>query len=110
MLGSKLIIAIGDKINNMAIKVLYYVLLPIPLFWLWVGLITLLLGNYDPQTLGDAVFFLFVLIVTAMFVFIPYIQSLIVLAVRRAKKNRTISKTETEIETGYIPNDEDNAQ
>ena len=57
MLGSKLIIAIGDKINNMAIKVLYYVLLPIPLFWLWVGLITLLLGNYDPQTLGDAVFF-----------------------------------------------------
>ncbi len=110
MLGSKLIIAIGDKINNMAIKVLYYVLLPIPLFWLWVGLMALILGDFDPKTLSEGLAFLFVLIAGAMFVSIPYIQSLVVLAVRRAKKNRTISKTETEIETGYIPNDEDNAQ
>lgn len=93
---SMLMIKIGDKISNRLLAMAYYTCLPIifiSLILLMWAAMSMLLGCL-PETdefgtaIGQALFFVMWAIAVAVFIAIPYIQTIIVLGLRRITGNR----------------------
>lgn len=92
---SRKMIQIGDKLPNLFLRVLYYiVLLPLVLIiWLgiWAAIESIVDANARPhqemgEALSDAFMALFWGAVFMIFVLVPYIQSLLVLLLRKVLK------------------------
>lgn len=88
---SKKIIKIGDRIPNIILRVVYYLVLLV----VFVAIPTLLYSfiSHNPHfsdgaSLGDAVLMFILGCAFFIFVIIPYIQAVIILIVRRIMKNR----------------------
>ena len=93
---SKKMIAVGDKISNSFLKILYYVFM-LPILLLLVYLVCLLIVFLDEQkatsshqdmgeALSEAVKVIALYIVSFIVFIVPYIQSLIVLFFRKIEK------------------------
>ena len=90
-IACKFLLKIGDNISNIFLKILYYVIIPIILllFCLLIYWIGFLIFDAFPTpnelgpALGQALMFLFIIIVICMFIVIPYIQALIILVLRK---------------------------
>lgn len=88
---SKKIIKLGDNIKNKALKILFYMFLPIVLLLLSVEvatIIALIFQNFLPnKSLGQGLLVLFLLSIIMIAIILPYIQTIIVLITRRIKKD-----------------------
>lgn len=89
---SKKLVNIGDKIENRLLRILYYIIiLPIIIFAFFLAIYAFVIFIYvtipKPSefsaALGQAFFALFVATVGAICIIVPYIQTLIVLILRR---------------------------
>ena len=94
---SRKMIQIGDKISNRFLRVLYYIgLLPLVLIiWLgiWAVIEAIVDANDQPyqemgEALSDALMALFWGAVFMIFVLVPYVQSLLVLLLRKVLKKK----------------------
>ena len=90
---SRLLINIGNKLESKLLKILYYVIaLPILVFMLILGIYTIFIINTIPTpnefgaALGQALLGLFCIAVGTICVIVPYIQTLIVLVLKRFVK------------------------
>ncbi len=97
ILGTRLsirIIKTGDRIKNKLVKVLYYIGLPIALIcltglvWAVMAVVNGKLANTDDigTSFGQSYLLAIVAIDVCIFAIIPYIQTIIVLALRKFKK------------------------
>lgn len=97
ILGTRLsirIIKTGDRIKNKLVKVLYYIGLPIALIcltglvWVVMAVVNGKLANTDDigTSFGQSYLLAIVAIDVCIFAIIPYIQTIIVLALRKFKK------------------------
>lgn len=97
ILGTRLsirIIKTGDRIKNKLVKVLYYIGLPIALIcltglvWAVMAVVNGKLANTDDigTSFGQSYLLAIVAIAVCIFAIIPYIQTIIVLALRKFKK------------------------
>ncbi len=95
---SRKMIQIGDKISNKFLRVLYYImLLPLVLvIWLaiWAVIEYIVDANDRPhqemgEALSDALMALFWGAVFMVFVLVPYVQSLLVLLLRKTLKKKS---------------------
>lgn len=97
ILGTRLsirIIKTGDRIKNKLVKVLYYIGLPIALIcltglvWVVMAVVNGKLANTDDigTSFGQSYLLAIVAIAVCIFAIIPYIQTIIVLALRKFKK------------------------
>lgn len=97
ILGARLsirIIKTGDRIKNKLVKVLYYIGLPIALIcltglvWVVMAVVNGKLANADDigTSFGQSYLLAIVAIDVCIFAIIPYIQTIIVLALRKFKK------------------------
>ena len=93
---SRWLINIGNKLKNILLKILYYVIaLPIISFLLFYGICAIIFfisgsiptSNEMSAALGQGLTFLFWITVGFICVFLPYIQTLIVLILNRFVKN-----------------------
>ena len=88
---SKKIIKLGDNIKNKALKILFYMFLPIVLLLLSVEvatIIALIFQNFLPnKSLGQGLLVLFLLSIIMIAIILPYNQTIIVLITRRIKKD-----------------------
>lgn len=88
------IIKTGDRIKNKLVKVLYYIGLPIALIcltglvWAVMAVVNGKLANTDDigTSFGQSYLLAIVAIAVCIFAIIPYIQTIIVLALRKFKK------------------------
>ena len=80
---SRKIIEIGNKIPNILLKVSYYVLLPIIILIICIGLLWIMELLPSSVSLGNALLLLFVIVVLCVCVILPYVQSLVVLFIRK---------------------------
>ncbi len=84
---AKKIIDIGNKIENKIFKLLYYsIVLPIIVIVLIILTYTIIIfisDNYASLSLSQALFGLFLIIVGAICIIVPFAQSLIVLILRK---------------------------
>ena len=91
MFISKKIIKIGDNIKNKLLKILYYIFLPIVLLLIcfiiynfsFFVLENILRLNDCTLSLGEGLLVLFGIILICMFILIPYIETIIVLMLKR---------------------------
>ncbi len=95
---SRKMIAFGDGIKNMALRILYYIAIPVVSLALAFGIYGLMqlyddslhASGWSPSTLseglGYAVTFVTVGAILSIAVFLPYIQTLIVLILRKISK------------------------
>lgn len=97
ILGARLsirIIKMGDRIKNKLVKVLYYIGLPIALIcltglvWVVMAVVNGKLANTDNigTSFGQSYMLAIVAIVVCIFAIVPYIQTIIVLVLRKFKK------------------------
>lgn len=93
---SRLLINIGNKLESKLLKILYYVIaLPIISFLLFYGIYAIMFFIFEsiptPNEMGaalsQALLLLFCIAVGAICVIVPYIQTLIVLILKRFVKN-----------------------
>ena len=88
------IIKTGDRIKNKLVKVLYYIGLPIALIcltglvWVVMAMVNGKLTNTDDigTSFGQSYILAIVAIAVCIFVIVPYIQTIIVLVLRKFKK------------------------
>ncbi len=80
---SKKIIEIGNKIPNILLKVSYYILLPIIILIICIGLLWIMELLPSSVSLGNALLLLFVIVVLCVCVMLPYVQSLVALFIRK---------------------------
>lgn len=97
ILGTRLsirIIKMGDRIKNKLVKVLYYIGLPIALIcltglvWVVMAVVNGKLANTDNigTSFGQSYMLAIVAIAVCIFAIVPYIQTIIVLGLRKFKK------------------------
>lgn len=89
------IIKIGNKINNKLLKIAYYIFLPIILLVICLAIYIIALYIYDTfittpnelgAALGQALLFLFIVIVGVIVIILPYIQAVIINILKRIIK------------------------
>jgi len=88
------IIKMGDRIKNKLVRVLYYIGLPIALIcltglvWVVMAVVNGKLANTDNigTSFGRSYMLAIVAIVVCIFAIVPYIQTIIVLVLRKFKK------------------------
>lgn len=88
------IIKTGDRIKNKLVKVLYYIGLPIALIcltwfvWVIMAVVNVKLTNTDDigTSIGQSYILAIVAIAVCIFVIVSYIQTIIVLVLRKFKK------------------------
>lgn len=84
---SRKIIKVGDNIKETILKILFYVVLPIALVGISIGVANLLglaFQYFLPESdLGQAIIMLFWIMGVVMAIVLPYIQSIIVLILRK---------------------------
>lgn len=89
---SKILFNIGDKIENKLLKVLYYIFLPIFLIFVCIMMIKLIyfVSNNFVSTLGQAIMVVIFMMIVSLGIVLPYIQTLVVLVLKKIEKFNNI--------------------
>ncbi len=99
---SKIFVKIGDRLDKRILKILYYVIiLPALIIFLFSGICCIISFFYEryptsndfEAILGQGLVFLFLAILFFICIIIPYIQTLLVLFLRRFVKDKEKNKT-----------------
>lgn len=98
---SKVFIKIGNRLDKRILKILYYaIILPALTIFLFFGCCCIISLIYDSFSipddfavaLGQALLFLFLVATVAICIIIPYIQTLLVLLLKRFVKDKKINR------------------